>query len=64
MSEAKRAEDSGLRVSLVVPVRDEAETIDELLSSIAAQTRPPDEVLIVDGGSRDDTVARVRAAGA
>ena len=63
MSEAKTAPAADFRVSLVVPVRDEAETIHELLSSIAAQTRPPDEVLIVDGGSRDDTAERVRAAG-
>jgi glycosyltransferase involved in cell wall biosynthesis len=51
-----------VKVSLVVPVRDEAATIEELLESIAGQTRPPDEVVIVDGGSLDDTVARARAA--
>jgi glycosyltransferase involved in cell wall biosynthesis len=50
-----------LRVSLVVPVRDEAATIDELLTNIAKQTRQPDELIFVDGGSRDDTVARLRA---
>src|SRR3954469_5522760 len=50
-----------LRVSLVVPVRDEATTIDELLTNIVRQTRPPDEMIFVDGGSRDNTVARLRA---
>jgi cellulose synthase/poly-beta-1,6-N-acetylglucosamine synthase-like glycosyltransferase len=52
----------GVKVSLVVPVRDEGATIAELLDSIAGQTRPPDEVVIVDGGSLDETVARARAA--
>jgi cellulose synthase/poly-beta-1,6-N-acetylglucosamine synthase-like glycosyltransferase len=50
------------RVSLVVPVRDEAASIDELLSGVAAQTLSPDEIIFVDGGSKDDTVARLRAA--
>jgi cellulose synthase/poly-beta-1,6-N-acetylglucosamine synthase-like glycosyltransferase len=46
----------------VIPVRDEASSIADLLSRIAAQTRQPDEVLIVDGGSRDGTVELLRAA--
>jgi len=45
------------RISLVVTVRDEAQTIRDLLASIDAQTRAPDEVVIVDGGSTDDTLA-------
>ncbi|MDI3339545.1 MAG: glycosyltransferase [Sphaerobacter sp.] len=48
-------------VSLVLTVKDEAATIDEVLASIAEQTQPPDEVIVVDGGSRDGTVARLRA---
>jgi glycosyltransferase involved in cell wall biosynthesis len=51
-----------VKVSLVIPVRDEGAHIDELFESISRQTRPPDEVVIVDGGSRDDTVTRARAA--
>jgi glycosyltransferase involved in cell wall biosynthesis len=50
------------RVSLVVPVRDEASSVGELLSGVASQTLRPDEIVFVDGGSRDDTVARLRAA--
>lgn len=43
-------------IALVVTVRDEAGSIGDLLASIDTQTRPPDEVVIVDGGSTDDTV--------
>jgi glycosyltransferase involved in cell wall biosynthesis len=45
----------GQRVALIVTVLDEARTIDGLLASIAHQTRVPDEVVIVDGSSRDAT---------
>lgn len=42
--------------SVVVPVRDEAAAIGRLLESLHRQTLPPKEVIVVDGGSRDDTV--------
>jgi glycosyltransferase involved in cell wall biosynthesis len=44
-----------MKVSVVVPVRDEEDSIRELLDSLLAQTRPPDEVVITDGGSTDAT---------
>src|SRR3954471_12962001 len=50
-----------MRVSLVIPVRDEASTLPELFASIEQQTLPPDEILVVDGGSRDGTVDQARA---
>jgi glycosyltransferase involved in cell wall biosynthesis len=40
---------------LIVPVKNEAHCIEKLLSSIARQTRRPDEVIVVDGGSSDRT---------
>ena len=49
------------RTTLIVTVLDEASTIDALLESIAAQTRPPDEVVVVDGGSRDGTWPQLQA---
>lgn len=54
-----------LSISLVVPVRDEEGALARLFSSIRAQTRQPDEVIIVDGGSTDRTIqlARELAAG-
>jgi glycosyltransferase involved in cell wall biosynthesis len=44
-----------MRVSVIVPVRDEEDSIRELLDSLLAQTRPPDEIVITDGGSVDAT---------
>src|SRR3954462_13954323 len=49
------------RLALVATVLNEGATIDALLESVAAQTRRPDEIRLVDGGSSDDTVARARA---
>jgi glycosyltransferase involved in cell wall biosynthesis len=45
-----------LKVSLVVTVRNGAKHIEEFLGSVAAQTRAPDEFVIVDGGSTDGTL--------
>lgn len=50
-----------LRLSLVFTVLNEAAALPVLLDSLAAQTRPPDEVIVCDGGSRDETVALLRA---
>lgn len=52
------------RVALVLTVLNEARSIDRLIRSIRAQTRPPDEIVIVDGGSRDGTPERIRALAA
>jgi glycosyltransferase involved in cell wall biosynthesis len=51
-----------LRVSLVIPVRNEAATISDLLTSIYGQTLCACEVVFVDGGSVDDTVQILREA--
>ncbi len=47
------------RVSIVCTVRDEADNIAALLDSMLAQTRPADEIVINDCGSRDATPAIV-----
>ena len=44
-----------MKVSVIVPVRDEEDSIRELLDSLLAQTRSPDEIVIADGGSVDAT---------
>jgi len=47
------------KVSLILTVFNEENTIDELLESIAEQTCPPDELVIIDGGSTDNTVSLI-----
>jgi glycosyltransferase involved in cell wall biosynthesis len=48
-------------VSVVVPLYNEAATVARLLAALAAQTRPPDEAVLVDAGSTDGTAARAAA---
>lgn len=48
-----------MRVSVICTVLNEREAIGRLLDSLLAQTRPPDEVVVVDGGSTDGTQAAV-----
>ena len=50
-------------VSVIATVYNEGTAIARLLDSLAAQSRLPDEVVICDGGSADDTVAIVRSYG-
>ena len=45
-----------MKVSVIATVLNEGGTIERLLDSLAAQSRPPDEVIIADGGSTDGTV--------
>jgi glycosyltransferase involved in cell wall biosynthesis len=47
--------------SLIVTVKNEAASLPRLLDSIATQTRAPDEIVIVDGGSTDTTLDILRA---
>jgi glycosyltransferase involved in cell wall biosynthesis len=48
-----------MKVSVIATVRNETGTIDDLISSLLAQTRSPEEIVIADGGSTDDTVRRI-----
>ncbi len=48
------------KVSVIVTVKNEGRALRKLMDSLCAQTRRPDEVVVVDGGSTDDTVEVVR----
>jgi glycosyltransferase involved in cell wall biosynthesis len=51
-------------VSVVIRALDEAEHLPALFSGLLRQSRRPDQVILVDSGSTDDTVAIARAHGA
>ncbi|MBC8098346.1 MAG: glycosyltransferase, partial [Armatimonadetes bacterium] len=44
------------KITLIATVLNEGDNLHGLMGSLCAQTRLPDEIVIVDGGSRDDTV--------
>lgn len=46
-----------MKISLLATVLNEGENIREFLDNLLSQSRKPDEMIIVDGGSRDETVA-------
>jgi glycosyltransferase involved in cell wall biosynthesis len=48
------------RTAIIATVLNEGESIRELMDSLAAQTQLPDEIVIVDGGSTDDTADLIR----
>jgi glycosyltransferase involved in cell wall biosynthesis len=51
-----------MKISLIATVKDAGPFVGEFLASVAAQTRPPDEIVIVDGGSTDGTLETLRDA--
>ncbi|MFD4992062.1 glycosyltransferase family 2 protein [Cellulosimicrobium cellulans] len=51
-------------VSVVVPVRDDAEALDECLALLSRQTVAPIEVVVVDNASSDDSAHVARRWGA
>ena len=51
-------------ISVVIPVRDDAPLLEVCLRALAQQTRRADEIVVVDNGSSDDTVAVAERYGA
>jgi glycosyltransferase involved in cell wall biosynthesis len=56
LAEPSKAQDrtSGLTVAVIIPCFNHRHFLAEAISSALTQTRPPDEVIIVDDGSTDD----------
>lgn len=48
------------KLTVIIPTLNEEHHVGALLSDVAAQTRKPDEALVVDAGSKDATVSAVR----
>src|SRR3990167_5475812 len=53
-----------MRTALIIPTRNAGPYLDRLLPARAEQTLAVDEFLVVDSHSQDNSVARLRAAGA
>ncbi len=55
---------TGLRLSVVIPTLNEASSLPRLLDALQAQTRPPDEIIVADAGSKDGTAELALERGA
>lgn len=49
-----------MKISFITTIYNEEKTIDSFLNSLLFQSKIPDEIIIVDGGSTDDTVERIK----
>jgi glycosyltransferase involved in cell wall biosynthesis len=52
-----------MSVSVLIPTHNAARTIRSAIDSALRQTAPPDEVIVLDDGSTDDTIAVVESYG-
>lgn len=64
LTQLLRASVQRKRVSVVVPVRDGERYLEPALRSLLDQTRPPDELIVADDGSRDGSAAIAEGLGA
>ncbi|MCR4427453.1 MAG: glycosyltransferase [Firmicutes bacterium] len=53
-----------MRLSVIIPTLNEATYLPILLDALAAQTRPPDEIIVADAGSCDGTAELAQERGA
>ncbi|GAB3602712.1 glycosyltransferase family A protein [Microbacterium aureliae] len=51
-------------ISVVIPVKDDDDELRRCLRALASQTRPPDEIVVVDNDSTDASAEVARSAGA
>ena len=54
-------QEQALRISAVIPTYNRQDLVVRAVHNVLGQRRPPDEVIVVDDGSTDDTVARLEA---
>ena len=50
-----------MKLSVIIPCKNEAGTVEHLLESLTRQTHAPDEVIVVDSHSTDSTVEAARS---
>jgi glycosyltransferase involved in cell wall biosynthesis len=53
-----------LTVAVLLPVRNEGPFLERTLASLAGQTEPAERLMVVDGGSEDETLVKVQKSGA
>ena len=53
-----------VHLSVVIPALNDAVMLESCLRALAEQTRPADEIVVVDNGSTDDTAEVARRGGA
>lgn len=51
-----------MKVSVVVTVLNEGKSIERLLRALISQSKKPDEIIVVDGGSKDSTIRKTENA--
>jgi glycosyltransferase involved in cell wall biosynthesis len=51
-------------ISIIIPAYNAAQTLPACLEALKKQTQPPDEIIVVDDGSQDQTAQVARAHGA
>lgn len=49
-----------MKVSVVVTVLNEKKSIGRLLRALVSQNKKPDEIIVVDGGSMDTTISKIK----
>lgn len=49
-----------MKISIIIPCKNESGVVENLLDSLVRQTRPADEVIVVDSNCTDDTIARAK----